>query len=611
MDTFDRTRRILAEELGVGPAPELRQAHLALLRSDQDVVTAAEPFDGQPDAPATVLPTPADTASVGSDPVRPDAVSNDAGTTDSGEGSTASVPWWIGRHPDPQAIVGRTAAVAQLVALVAGQRVVTLVGPGGAGKTALALATARAMVQPTLPEPVTVGVIVVECGRLPSERVAGDRADLIVEAVRATINVRPTGEGSVLELVIRQLRGRRPLLILDNAEHVRVSCMQVVDDLARACPSLRILVTSRRQLGLPSETVWEVEPLALPPTGETSPEALLDSPAVQLFVDLARRARRTLDLSAQLETVALICRQLEGLPLAIELAATRLRAMSLQDLADRLSIGAAEVGGSQDHRLPHQQALQATFEWSAQLLSPAERCLLGRLSIFPTAFDLAAAEEICSHSGLERAEIALLIANLVDQSMIQIIDDDQRTRYRLLNPIREFAENSCRETELSVTRRRHLRCCQKRLDRILLADATDESDLLIADFIANIENLYVAVEWALESGGAGAVTDAAELLARSRLVFDRDFGNLHTVVDYTHTGTLAYSDVLPAATHGRLRHWAPVLTTPAASHCRRNGTWKSHSAFSTPMTKPTGARWPTSTPASRRVPPRLLTLRRS
>ncbi|WP_163508297.1 BTAD domain-containing putative transcriptional regulator [Fodinicola acaciae] len=518
MEIFERTRRQLAEEFGIGPSRELREAHLALLQADEELANQRETVD------LTELM-----------PIRR----------------------WLGRPPDQRALVGRDGALPELVQLVRNNRVVTLVGPGGAGKTALGLATAQQMLDSDLGV-VADGVVVVECGRLPAEP---DRADegsgLVAEALRSTIQARPNGRESAIGAVVRTLQGQRRLIVLDNAEHVRASCNRLADQLVRACPSLRIVVTSRRQLGWPLETVYEVPPLELPPEGETRGAVLLASPAVQLFVDLAHRVRRGIDTDSQLPVIARICRHVEGLPLAIELATARLRAMSIADLAERLENSASVIAAASDHRLPHQRALKATYEWSAQLLPPAERRLLARLAVFPTAFDLPAAEQVCGHDGIDPLDIPTLLANLVDNSMIQAVDEGGHVRYRLLIPIREFAADGTDESDLDATRRRHLDWCFGQMTNI--GEVNDPHRAAqIAVVRAHIDDLYSALEWALESTDEHMTTNAAELLAAARPVFDFDFGNLQTARDFTQR-TLQRWDVLSAASHGRLRHWAGRL----------------------------------------------------
>ncbi|WP_279583167.1 ATP-binding protein [Fodinicola feengrottensis] len=526
LEIYERTRRQLAEEFGISPSRELQQAHLALLQADEDSTSEYEKQRQTVDL-TELLP----------------------------------LRRWTGRPPDQRALVGRDQVLPELlIELIQHHRVMTLVGPGGAGKTALALATART----ALDNGVSVaadGVVVVECGRLPAEPDTADEGSgLVAEALRSAIDARPNGRESALGAVVRVLQGERRLVVLDNAEHVRASCNRLVDHLVRSCPSLRIVVTSRRQLGLPLETVWEVEPLALPEPDETRTTELRASPAVQqLFVDLARLVRRGIDTDSQLPLIARICRHVEGLPLAIELATARLRAMSIADLAQRLENSAAVISAGSDHRLPHQRALKSTYEWSAQLLPPVERRLLARLAVFfPTAFDLSAAEQVCGHSGIDAADIPVLLGNLVDHSMIQVIVEGEQLRYRLLIPIREFAAEGTDEADLNVTRRCHLDWCFGLLQGLLGIEDYLERAAGITTFLIDIDNLYTALGWALDHAGAALTTVAAEMLSLSRVVFDYDYGNLQTARYFTQRALLQW-DILPLATHGRLRHWAGRL----------------------------------------------------
>jgi predicted ATPase len=434
-----------------------------------------------------------------------------------------------------------------------------MVGPGGAGKTALALATARTALD-TAVGAASDGVVVVECGRLPAEPDSGpeESSGLVAEALRSAIDARPNGRESALGAVVRVLQGERRLVVLDNAEHVRASCNRLVDQLVRSCPSLRIVVTSRRQLGLPLETVWEVEPLALPAENETRGAELLASPAVQLFVELARLIRRGIDTDSQLPAIARICRHVEGLPLAIELATARLRAMSIADLAVRLEASAAVISAGSDHRLPHQRALKATYEWSAQLLPPAERRLLARLAVFPTSFELTAAERVCGHSGTDSEDIPVLLGNLVDHSMIQVIDEGDQLRYRLLIPIREFAADGTDEADLDITRRRHLDWCASVLAAINETIDDEQRTIQISAVRGEMDNIYAALGWALDRDDEELTEVSAELLAAARPVFDSDYGKLQTARHYTHRA-LSRWDTMSPEVHGRLRHWAGRL----------------------------------------------------
>ncbi|WP_344310898.1 BTAD domain-containing putative transcriptional regulator [Fodinicola feengrottensis] len=505
LTTYERTRRGLRAELGVSPGPELREAHLAVLREDEPEL---EP---------------------GPEPLRRS---------------------WIGRGPEPQPLIGRDQLLADLARSTADHRVVTLVGPGGAGKTALALAAAE-LVAPDH----AYGVVVIECGRLPAETAAPDGPNLVAEALRSALDA-PIGRESPLAATAQILQGQQRLIVFDNAEHVRRSCARLVDHLSRSCPRVRHLVTSRHQLGLPAETVWEVEPLPVPAAETWQSDQIAASPAVQLFTRLARQIRPRLDVASQLTAVAGICRDLGGLPLAIELATARLRAMSISDLADRLTANQAVLTATADHRLPHQHTLQSTFEWSEQLLPPAERLLLARLAVFPATFDLAAAEQVCGHDPLPVADIAPLVTSLVDHSMMQTVDSGTELHYRLLPPIREFATHRADPAESQAARRGHLRWCGALLQAV--EDAPRDEPAAVAAAAAHLDDIHTALVWALDSDDPALWAASAEMLAAGRPVFEQPRVNLDIVRRLTQRA-LARGDDLPVPLRAHLSHWAGRL----------------------------------------------------
>jgi len=231
-------------------------------------------------------------------------------------------------------IVGRDDIIAALAAQLARRRLLTLVGPGGVGKTTLALSVAQHAAGHFAD-----GVVVIECGRIAADDATVPGPDLVTAAVWQALGANRVGRESQLGAIVRDLSRQQRLLVIDNAEHVADACARLVDHLTRSCPGLRVLVTSRRQLGLATELVWEVRPLALPEPDESDPERIRDSAAVQLLLRLARQVRagaRASEGEPSLDAVARVCRRLGGLPLALELAGARLRGISVADLARSL-----------------------------------------------------------------------------------------------------------------------------------------------------------------------------------------------------------------------------------------------------------------------------------
>jgi predicted ATPase/DNA-binding CsgD family transcriptional regulator/tetratricopeptide (TPR) repeat protein len=325
--------------------------------------------------------------------------------------------------------VGRETELAQAATLLAEARLLTLTGPGGAGKTRLALRLAS-----TVAEDFADGVWFVDLSSLSAGQFVWDQ-------VATTLGVTESGSGRPLtEAVGRYLAPRRALVLLDNCEHLVESAAEVAAELLAAAPELRLVATSREPLGVGGEVTW-----ALPP--------LSDADGLELFSDRARQARPNFRLGDEdAKAVLTICRRLDGLPLAIELAAARTRAFAPADIAaglrDRL-----ELLPSGPRTAPARQAtLQASFDWSYALLSDAERALLRQCSVFAGGFDLEAAIAVCPAGSLD------VLAALVDRSLLLVQDDQDRggPRYRMLEPIRQFAAKRLAEAgEVETIGTRH------------------------------------------------------------------------------------------------------------------------------------------------------------
>ena len=340
---YERTRETLADALGVDPSPELSALHVALLRGEL----------GQRE-----------------------------------ENRKTNL------RAELTSFVGRDADVAVVRELVAEHRLTTLVGPGGSGKTRLATETARTLLG-DLPD----GVWLVELAAIGAD---GDVAQATLTALGlrdALLGAAPSAEPA--DGLIAAIREREALLILDNCEHVIESAAKLADRLLGECRRLRILATSREPLGITGEALWLVEPLALP--ADTSPGEIETSPAVRLLRDRAGAVRKDLGVDDHtLSTMVRICRALDGMPLAIELAAARLRTMSMDQLANRLDDRFRLLTSGSRTALPRHQTLRAVVDWSWELLTDAERMVLRRLSVFSGGASLEAAEQVCVGDGVEQ-----------------------------------------------------------------------------------------------------------------------------------------------------------------------------------------------------------------
>jgi predicted ATPase/DNA-binding SARP family transcriptional activator len=341
------------------------------------------------------------------------------------------------------AFVGKEDDVAAVADLASRHRLVTLHGEGGAGKTRLAVETARTMLG-DLPD----GAWLVELAPLHS-------GDELAQAVLTAIGLRDqqgAAGGDAADRLVAAIRDRVMLLVLDNCEHVIEEVSAFTDRLLGECRSLRIIATSREPLGITGEALWQVEPLALPAAG-AGPQEAAASPAVRLLRDRAEAVRRNIGGDeATLSTMARICRALDGMPLAIELAAARLRTMSVEQLADRIDDRFQLLTGGSRTAMAHHRTLRAVVDWSWDLLSEAERELLRRLSVFTGGVSLEAAERVCPEG-----EYALdLLTTLTEKSLLRT-DGEGEPRYRMLNTIREYAAQRLTEDGgAEAARRAHL-----------------------------------------------------------------------------------------------------------------------------------------------------------
>ena len=381
------------------------------------------------------------------------------------------------------AFVGRGQELAQLEELLALTRMVTLVGPGGAGKTRLAVELAD-----RLAGSVHDGV------RMADLTAVTDPAQ-VGSAVAAALGVRESPGADPIQTAGRELVAASPVLLLDNCEHVLDAARDCADALLSAVPGLRILATSRERLRVPDEQVWPVAPLSVP-ASDAPAEELLAFDAIQLFLDRARLANARFALGEQNAShVAEICRRLEGLPLAIELAAARTAALSAEAIARRLSVGDARPGtadGPQErHRTTH-----ATIDWSYRLLDAEGQRMLRGLSVF-SGFTLEAAVAVAGDALAHDPVDAL--ASLVDKSLV--VWDDEMGRYRLLEPIRQFARAALEEAaEVDSVAGRHLRWFADLVDDF--EAARGDQSRRFAELDHELGNIRAGVEWALQRDAA-------------------------------------------------------------------------------------------------------------
>jgi predicted ATPase len=333
--------------------------------------------------------------------------------------------------------IGRQREMAEIRDLWTHTRLVTLSGPGGIGKTRLALQIAA----DSLAE-YDDGVWFVGLAPLAD-------ADLVPQTVAATFGIRDEGRGSMGDTLETYLKDRRLLLVLDNCEHLISACAQLTDMLLRSARNLRVLTTSREALAIAGETVVRVSSLGLPdPQKLPDLESLSKYEAVELFLDRARSVKSTFAIDrAVARPLATLCVQLEGIPLAIELAASRVRVLSVGQIASRLHDRLSLLTGGSRTASPRHQTLLAAIDWSYNLLSKPEKSLFRRLSVFAGGWTLEAAETVCARDGVDRESVLELLSGLVDKSLVLAEEREGQTRYRFMVTLLEYAKKRLTQTE--------------------------------------------------------------------------------------------------------------------------------------------------------------------
>jgi predicted ATPase/two-component SAPR family response regulator len=344
-------------------------------------------------------------------------------------------------------LVGRERELNDIVQAVTRSRLLTLTGPGGTGKTRLALAAAR-----SAGESFPAGVCWVELAQI-------EDPDIVGQAVASRLGVPDTPGQDAVEAIAEHVADHALLVVLDNCEHLADATASLTENLLAACPSLSVLATSREALGVEGEISWQVPPLSLP-EADLAPtmSALAKSDAVKLFEQRAQLVRPSFRVTDQnAAAVAAICQRLDGLPLAIELAAARMRVLSSAQLAERLDdIFALLIGGARSAP-PRHQALRATLDWSHDLLEDDERAAFRRLAVFSGGFTLPAAEGVAAGGDIRPDAMLELLTRLADKSLLRVDHAREDSRYYLLTTIQEYARNRLAEAaESDRVRHAHL-----------------------------------------------------------------------------------------------------------------------------------------------------------
>ena len=410
--------------------------------------------------------------------------------------------------------IGRKEEVAQVETLLGRTRLLTLTGMGGTGKTRLALQVAANLLTGE-----GDGVWLVELAPL------ADPA-LVPQAVAQALGVREAAGMPVSRTLVEALKGKRLLLVLDNCEHVLDACASLATDLLRACPLVHILASSREALGVAGEQTFRVPSLSLPdPKAPPTAEGVSACEAGRLFTERARQAQPAFAVTDEnAPAVAAVCRRLDGIPLALELAAARVRSLSVEEINTRLVSRFRLLTGGSRTALPRQQTLRALIDWSYDLLHEPERAVLARLSVFAGDWDMEAAEAVCVGDGLEAWEVLDLVTALADKSLLVVEPHEERMRYRLLETVRQYAGDRLLEGGGgAAARARHrdyfLRLAEEADPQTRGAEQGAWLDRLEAEH----DNLRAALDWCREED-AGAAPGLR--LARAMYRFWRVRGHL-------------------------------------------------------------------------------------
>jgi predicted ATPase/class 3 adenylate cyclase len=399
--------------------------------------------------------------------------------------SLGSLPNNLPRQVTP--LIGREDVLAEIEPLVVEHPLVTLVGTGGVGKTRLALQAGADLL-----DGLADGVWFVELAPLRDP-------SLVVNTIASTFGLREQANRSMFDVLVQYLRPRRLLLILDNCEHLIEEAACVADAILRAAPKVRIVATSREPLRIAAEHIYRVPSLASPSGNSLTAEGALRYGAVALFAERARAADAKFALTDETAPiVAEICRRLDGIALAIELAAARVRVMAPRQLAQKLDERFRVLTSGSRTALPRQQTMRALIDWSHDLLSEQEQRLFRRVAIFVGGWTLQAAEAVCTDGTLEAPDIIDLLSSLVEKSLVVAEVEQDSTRYRLIESTRAFALEKLEQSgEREALARRHAQWTGALGDRADEAWWTMPTAQFHAEFGPELENVRSAIDWAL------------------------------------------------------------------------------------------------------------------
>ena len=402
------------------------------------------------------------------------------------------------------AFVGRERERAKVADLVADARVVTLTGSGGCGKTRLAVEVAG-----DVASRFSDGACWVDLQGV-------SEPGLVAPAIGGAVDVHERPEQALTDTLAEQLHGRHLLVVLDNCEHLVEACAELVGELSSACPQLHVLATSRVPLVVEGEATFEVAGLPVPDPDAGSASTVAAADAARLFEVRARQVAADFRIGDDnASAVAEICRRLDGIPLAIELAAARVRVLAPGQIAAGLSDRFGLLTGGVRGAPARQRTLEASLDWSYDLLDDVQRLALARLSVFAGSFELDAAEAVVGGDGIDGDDVLDLVAGLVEQSLVQVVERQGRARYRLLETIRVYARQRLSELDdPDRVRGRHLEFHVGLAGRAHAGLTGGQPEPWVARLAADLDDLRAAMDWAVETGDLRGLVDLTEPIVR-------------------------------------------------------------------------------------------------
>ena len=406
--------------------------------------------------------------------------------------------WTSGEAEEPPHLIGRTEELRIVSQRLADGRLVTLTGPGGVGKTSLALHAAG-----TCGSLFPDGVWLVELATL------GDPA-LVPGAVATVLGIKMSQSAAVLDTLARQMAQKKLLLVLDNCEHVIAAAALLAEALVRAAPDVKILATSREALSCSGEQVFEVPPLAFPPDDAEPTEAVREMAAVRLFIARARGADARFRIDDRgVSVAARICRRVDGLPLAIEMVSNWVEVLGLEALDAKLDGSLKAWLRARSTAPPRHSTLRATLEWSHDLLAPADRTVLRRLAVFAGGFTMEAAQTVASDESLTEEQVFEHVASLIRKSMIAVTPGSRSQTYRLLQTTRAFAlEKLAASGDAERARQRHARLMLRTVERASDEWETTSDAVWLARYAPILDDLRAALDWSTGHSAQQAIAIA-------------------------------------------------------------------------------------------------------